>query len=392
MHIALVLMKYNPHGGYERQAALLARALVARGHQVSILSSRWQEESDTAIRWIRIPIIRLASWLRVWSFARNVQKALQQHAGEFDQVIAFDRSLGMDIYRAGNACHKEWLRVRRLQGGLRNRVSMMVNPLNAVINRLEKGIFARLEQRKGTIVVLSAQGARQIRQYYPVSEDRFVVIPPAIDFERFAQDHGEEYRRDQRKVLGVKPDEIVLLFVGSGFRIKGLDKLLHALAILRERQMPVRLFVVGNDRKGIARYQPLVQQLGLNEIVRFTGGVDNVGAYYAAADVFVMLSLLETFNVAVVEALSFGLPVVVSEGAGVSDLITSEDLGVRLAVDVAAGQVADSIAHCLSREAAARQNGSLHVLQEARSMLARQCELDTVVGQYLEVIEQRHAE
>ncbi len=168
-------MKYNPFGGYERQAALLAEALAARGDSVTVFANKWKSGEDghsvpggavKGITFRKVPMIRAASWLKVLSFAFFSRQRVLRERGRFDVIMAFDRTLVMDVYRAGNACHKEWHAFRRRHGGLYDRVSMALNPLHLVINSIEGRVFSGIQRNGGTIVVLSPAGMEQIRRHY----------------------------------------------------------------------------------------------------------------------------------------------------------------------------------------------------------------------------------
>jgi len=389
--IALALMRYNPHGGYERQAKLLAEFLTARGYSVTVVSGEPVPAFGSNIAFRKIPVLKGASWLRVWSFALFSKKYFSDMRRDYDMVIAFDRSLGMDIYRAGNACHREWIRVRKQLGGLRDRISIALNPLHPVVNQLEKRLFSQIEHAAGRVVVLSEQGAEQIRRYYPVAAERFAVIPPAVDFERFREQYAPAFRQQQRQRLGIDNDSWVLLHVGSGFRIKGLERTIRAMAQLKAGRRKVRLIVVGNDQKGTIRHAQLAERLGMKNDVEFVGGVQNVGQYYAAADIFVLPSLLDTFGVTVVEALSFGLPVVVSKGAGASTLIRDETLGRVVEVQPEPQDLADAITQCILSDRDIAHSGALERRMEHRREAARQCEMEQIMGRYLNLIEDSYA-
>ena len=118
LNIAIVLMKYNPFGGYERQAAILAETLAERGDSVTIFTNKWIDENLPGIKFKKVKMIKLSSWLKVLSFALLSRLYLNREREQFDVIIAFDRTLVMDIYRAGNACHKEWLNFRKKTGSI----------------------------------------------------------------------------------------------------------------------------------------------------------------------------------------------------------------------------------------------------------------------------------
>jgi len=92
MNIAIVLMKYNPFGGYERQAAILAETLAERGDSVTIFTNKWIDENSPGIKFREVKTIKLSSWLNVFSFALLSRLSLNPEGKQFDVIIAFDRT------------------------------------------------------------------------------------------------------------------------------------------------------------------------------------------------------------------------------------------------------------------------------------------------------------
>ena len=396
VNAAIVLMKYNPFGGYERQAALLAGALAARGDRVTVFTGEWKGPTAPGITVEKVPVVRLASWLKVLSFAYFSKRRIMGAGERFDVVVAFDRTLVADIYRAGNACHREWQAFRSANEGLGGRISMAVNPLNGVINAIERRLFSTVSRGRGRIVVLSEAGMRQIRRHYDVAPDRFVVIPPAVDFSRFDAAGAAAPRDGVREELGAGADTLVVLHVGSGFKIKGLRSTVEAMAALKARGVDALLVVAGRDDRGEARLGRLARRLGAGDRVRFLGGVKDVARLYSASDVFCVPSLFETFGVAAVEALYAGLPVIVGRGAGVASAIeewnaAGEAAGTVVDVPARADRLADAIERTWKEEAALRAGGGLEDRRRRRRALASRCGPDAVMESFLSLIDETAA-
>jgi len=117
-----------------------------------------------------------------------------------------------------------------------------------------------------------------------------------------------------------------ILFVGRIIPNKKIDDLIRVFALYQRRRQPhSRLLLVG-DYRGHERYfdrlQQMVAELGVREVV-FTGHVDDddLRACYAAADVFLCLSEHEGYCVPLLEAMSFGLPVVAYDAGAVRETL-----------------------------------------------------------------------
>lgn len=344
MKIAIVIYKYNSYGGYERQAFLLSKWLVKENHEVTVVSSTWIAEPS--IKFIRVPVITLFSWLKVLSFVVNTRKIILYE--NLDLVIAFDRTLMSDVYRAGNACHRAWIDYRKKNGTLKDRISIAINPLHMVINWIEKRIFS-LNQSDRKIIVLSDLGMDQIQKYYKVDSARFQVLPPLLDNSRMNYDNMDELRLVNRDKHNLKT-KIVLLHVGSGFRIKGLAASITAVSILKDAGYNVCLLVVGKDSKGTKVFGRVVKNLKVEDEVRFVGGIDDIETYYAVSDIFLLPSKFETFGISAIEALYCGLPVVVSDGAGVSTFINNESLGLVVSNTDDGSELSDAIKYIIDNQ------------------------------------------
>lgn len=394
MHIALVLIQYKPFGGYERQAKLLADTLLVKGHKITIISSHWTGEKHSGLDFYKIPILKGTSWLKATSFALLTYFTLGRIRHRFDRIIAFDRSLGMNIYRASNACHRAWLATRRQHQEAKDHLSILCNPLHFIINRIEKAIFRHIETHNGTVIVLSPSGAEQIRAFYSLSAHRFIVIPPAVDFSRFPNQLSSDFRRQQRVILGLDDKDLLLLHVGSGFRIKGVDRIIQALPFVDNAPFKTLLIIVGADKKGQYRYLRLAKKLGVEHRVEhriaFVGGVEDVGRYSAAADPFLLLSWLETIGAVVAEALWFGLPVLLGAGVGATCLIGSEHLGRVVTTELGAEKLAGLISTCIASDQEAQRIGSLSAWKQQR-LAAEECHPDHVMNRYLHCIEKTYA-
>ena len=134
---------------------------------------------------------------------------------------------------------------------------------------------------------------------------------------------------------GLSPDDLAVLVVARMDYIKGQDVAIKAHALLRRRRSNVKLLLVGDGSftsaglghsKGEtwSRYlRSLVRELGVQDSVKFLGyvGDEELRALYTRADAVVVPSKMEGFGLTTVEAWSYRKPVVVSRGAGSSELV-----------------------------------------------------------------------
>jgi UDP-glucose:(heptosyl)LPS alpha-1,3-glucosyltransferase len=363
MKIALIREKYTDFGGAERYVASLAENLARRGHEIEIFARTWKTRNGSVdsgsahfrpvLR--RVPVLKGPSFLQILSFAVNVRKLLS--TGRYDIIHSFERTLYQDIYRAGDGCHREWLAQRRKIDPPGKGMLHLVNPLHLTLLWMEKRIF----QEKGcrAIMANSQRGKKEIIDRYGVPEQKISVIYTPVDSKRFSCDRKQESREKLLQQFGIKGESSLLLFVGSGFKRKGLTAALKALALLPN---PVHLIVVGKDR--LSPYQRLARNLGIEQSVSFTGPISDVVPYYQGADLFVFPTIYEPFSNVCIEAMAAGLPVVTSRTNGASEVLIEGENGyviedpldateiaakIRLGLDISGSRVADANRHILGR-------------------------------------------
>ena len=340
MKIALVRKRYIDHGGAERYVATLSKRLCDLGHEVHVYASEWKvdnrckmqdarckiknkedlkSKSCGKIIFHRVPIIKGLSFVEALSFAINSKRLLKKE--RFDVIHSCERTLYQDIYRAGEGCHREWLIQRAKVESPTKTLLVRLNPLHQVLLALEKRIFKGGHYKY--IIANSRRGKEQIVKHYEVPERKLKIIYNGVNSERFQDLDRNLYRLRIRKEYGLEEKDKVLIFVGSGFKRKGLAYAIWAMATIK---MPdVKLLVVGRDNP--KRYINLSQRLNLNHRVIFAGSTPNIEKFYAASDVFILPSIYEPFSNACLEAMACELPVITTEINGASEVIKADENG-----------------------------------------------------------------
>jgi len=167
------------------------------------------------------------------------------------------------------------------------------------------------------------QIALEASRYYGVPAANSCAIPDEVD-PFFTP--GQR----QRQVLGLRDDEVILLYVGNPLRRKGIDILIKALDLLRAEIPAARLVMVGFADPGeSAWYSQLITDRDLRSRITFVGRVDRetLREYYRAADVMLYPTRHEGSPRVVKEALGAGCPVVCSDVPGIR-IIDPEGQGV----------------------------------------------------------------
>lgn len=358
MNIGLIRMRYTPYGGAEVFLSRFIEELLKKGHTCHVFAREWSEDTvargkgqgvseNSKIIFHKVRTFG-PSFLRLWLFAINVRSAAKM--ANLDVILSFDRTFYQDIYRAGDGCHREWLIQR---GGIISpfkRFVTFLNPLHLMLLYLEKKLFS--DKNLKLVVANSSRGKDEIKRHYKLPEEKICVIYNGIDIAAFAHDKRDKLRSAYREKLGVK-DEILLLFVGSGFERKGLKFLVQAFGILKKengrQDRPCKLIVIG---KGPTKqYQGMADRCGVVEDIRFIGAAKDVNGYYFASDIFVLPSVYEPFSNACLEAMASGLPVVTSRINGVSEILTHGKDGMIIDNPVNPEEIANRIKPLLDEKA-----------------------------------------
>lgn len=165
--------------------------------------------------------------------------------------------------------------------------------------------------------------------------------------------HFQAQRGSFRQKFGISPDDKLVLFLGRIHRKKRLDLVIRALAHLDDTS--VRLVVVGHDDDGsMEELEMLVAELGLEEQVIWAGSVHSPesAVAYRDADLFVLVSELESAPMALLEACAMGVPVLISGRTGMSEMIHER---AGLVVEMTPEAVATGINTLLQNEELCRQ-------------------------------------
>lgn len=334
MRIAFVLDRYDAvGGGAQRWTHDHAVRLLAAGHHVSIYARQIRGAPGEA----RTNLVEVGSALlgsRRLRFAAAVQKLIAKE--NFDIVHDMGDGWYADVIMPHHGVRRYVYRQRsRLAHGLLR----WARPLGyGLLSRYRE--FRRLERRQydkrgsATIIAVSEMVRRQILSTYPIDPSRVVVIHNGTDTDRFKPEdmqqipaQGGGNRNRIRAELGWQ-SRTIYLTVAHDFKLKGVDRILAAMAHLRGRGRDAGLLVVGGG--DIAKYKRLAASMGVANDVAFLGDVEDPVPAYHASDVFVLPTLYDPCPLVVLEALACGVPVITTAYNGATELMTLPRDGVVL--------------------------------------------------------------
>ena len=320
LNIAFVRRGYSASGGAEAYLTRLARALVERGHELQLIATNdWPK-----FEWPFGSLTHLRAKSAI-AFADE----LEERQIRCDVLMSFERVWRCDIYRAGDGVHAAWLQRREKFQMPLQRFIRPLNPKHREILRLEESLLCKtvdaappphwVTTRDGGVastpgaarVIANSQMVKnEIVDLYNYPVDKIDIVRNGIPLEEF---HSTASLREKaREDLELEPDEIALLFAGTGWERKGLMFAIEAMALCRDRKLRLLVAGRGNSRPYKAKR------------VQFLGEVADLKPIYAAADIFILPTIYDPFSNACLEALASGLPVITTHANGFSEIIEHE--------------------------------------------------------------------
>ena len=314
MRLAFVLFKYFPYGGLQRDCVKIAQECVQRGHQVDLFALNVSGAVPEGLKVRRISVSARQNYKRYEQFSRKVMQYINQDC--YDAVIGFNKMAGLDVYYAADPCFA----AKAAERSYFYRIVARTRSFLAA----ERAVFGADE--KTHILLISPAEQKVFRDIYGTDAGRMHLLPPGIQRDRLAPENYNLLRKQTRSEQGLSDENILLLMVGSGFKTKGLDRSLHAVASLPETiRQKVRLSVVGQDNARL--FQRLAKSLGISEQVSFLGGRDDVAQLLFAADLLLHPAYRENTGTVLLEAVAAQLPVLVTDVCGYSFHIRDAQCG-----------------------------------------------------------------
>ena len=150
-----------------------------------------------------------------------------------DLVFGFNKIPNLDLYFAGDTCY--------VNSNKQKNFLYKLTPRFKQFSFFEKEVFA--QNKKTKILLLNKKQKNIFYEEYKTEESRLNIVPPGLSDDWI----DKESSLDLREELGIKKSSKLLLFVGSDFSRKGLDRLIIAFASLDIENGDFYLLIAGDD-------------------------------------------------------------------------------------------------------------------------------------------------
>jgi 1,2-diacylglycerol 3-alpha-glucosyltransferase len=171
-----------------------------------------------------------------------------------------------------------------------------------------ENLMALVYSRCDAVIAVSRKSKQQLESWRGKYEYDVALLPTGVDpLPRPTKTQIKQFRAE----WGIAPDDEVFTNIGRIGAEKNLAILIPALKKILQKHPKARLVYVG-DFDYLETLKQLARESGVNDRITFTGRIDRqqLGVAYAAADIFVFPSVMDTQGLVVHEAANAGLPIV----------------------------------------------------------------------------------
>ena len=322
MKIACCLFKYAPYGGLTRDFLKFAKIANHLGHEVYAYVNQWDGPEFPEIKVREIRSRGITNHRRALSYCQEVKKILVKDG--IDVSVGFNKIPGVNFYYVADCCYVEKV----------NREKRSIGKL-LYVNTSRYRIFSQLERElfEGStkIMFIDRSQIEEYEKHYHLHKDRYFIIPPDIKTIETGFNELDDCNK-LREELGIKSDSFVIVQVGSDFERKGLKRSLKGVASLPDEvREKIVFFVIGSGN--IKKYKKIAEGLGIRDVVKFTGGIDNSYPYIKCSNLLLHPAHTENTGTVIMEALVAGVPSIVTEACGFSHYVEEAGAGFVLRGD-----------------------------------------------------------
>ncbi|MEK7502866.1 MAG: glycosyltransferase family 4 protein [Patescibacteria group bacterium] len=311
MNIAIIIRRLNVKGGAQRQALSLARELKNMGHNVVLYTFFYDKEKcfDDLLDGMAVFASNLADPKRLSELIDPNTDVLNPHDQEAYKVAYFFKK-GVknipSIWMMNDVPSKDFGFWKESQ----------FNPLlrrsfaKAVYHKIYDFLDSRFIKAQEKITVLDDWNKRLVREHFGKNA---VVTRSGLDIDKF--------KFNEHKTGGSKG--VKLLTTGIFFPHRRFEDLIIAVSLIPQAELTI-VGDTSNDKKYYEKLKNLEGSLGVADRIRFLGKVSDqeLVEAYKSHDIFVFPNHLQTWGLAVFEAMACGIPVILSRTTGASEVVT----------------------------------------------------------------------
>lgn len=215
------------------------------------------------------------------------------------------------------------------------------------------------------IIAISDKIKRELIEDFSLPETKITVIYDGIDLGRFKQRTSEQYR--------IKTDQYVAAVISRLDKNKGLECFMNAIPIITQKIASIHFIIVGTGTIE-TKLKESAKKLKISDNVSFTGFKTDIPKILSEVDITIMPSPQEGMSMSALESMASSVPVVITTGCGLVDVIENNTSGTIVEPDNP-HELADGVIRLL-------QSNYQQAGKAARTIIEKKFAIQRVVTQY----------
>lgn len=361
LHIVPTYLPAYRYGGPIYSVHELNKWLVKNGAAVTVFTTNIDGLNDLPVKEDVIDGVRVhyfkASFPRGWFYSRDLHNALRFRIQQFD--IVHVTSVFLSVSYLGAEYAKKFGKPYLIspRGSL---IPELVAKKNSLLKRLYITFIEKRNLESANAIHFTTLYEKEMYGELGLLLKKAIVIPNGLEIKKELVNSNQELGKRFKKKFNIEEDAKVILSLGRLNWKKGFDTLIPAFARVVEQEPSAVLVIAGGDEDD---YKKVIKSLIANyrllitKNIIFTGELrgESKAAAYRGADVFVTPSYSENFGISAVEAMSFGIPVIVTNTVGIAPDVKEVKAGI--VIEKNEEQLAKAILGLLRDEALRRELG-----------------------------------
>ena len=370
MKFAFTIFKYFPYGGVQRDMLRIANDCAKLGHTVTIYTGEWRGDKPQGNVQLKIlPSKGMLNHQRYQSLIDAMHAALKLEPVDF--VVGFNRMEGLDAYYAADPCfiaraneEKSWF--YRLSARFR------------FFRDSENAVFST--QSGCEVLLLTVRDKVEFQHWYQTPDTRLHVLPPNIPADKFKNKDRISARAYLLEQFGLPEYAYVILTVGSAYIRKGVDRVVSALAALPETIRNNTWLIAVGEYESSSTFAKDAKNLGVAERCIQAGGRADVADLMLGANLLAHPARSELAGLVIVEAMTAGLPVLLTDVCGYASHVQAAGAGIVLDSPFDQSQCNQALYSMLIVDNLAWTQGGIDYTQSILQNSSPTSEADLIIG------------
>ncbi|MDI1308261.1 MAG: glycosyltransferase family 4 protein [Methylotenera sp.] len=340
------------------------------GHTVTIYTGEWRGDKPQGnVQHIILPSKGLLNHQRYQCLLDAMHAALKLEPVDF--VVGFNRMEGLDAYYAADPCfiarayeEKSWF--YRLSARFR------------FFKRCENAVFAK--QSNCEILLLTSRDKMEFQHWYQTPDSRLHLLPPNIPVDKFKNKDRTSARSYLLKQFDLPEQANVILTVGSAYIRKGVDRVITALAALPTAVRDNTWLVAVGEYESSNTFNKDAKKLGIAGRCIQAGGRADVADLMLGANLLAHPARSELAGLVIIEAMTAGLPVLLTDVCGYASHVKNAGAGVVLDSPFNQSQCNQALYAMLMADSLTWAQGAIDYTQNILRNSSPSSEADLIIG------------